>query len=112
LGVGSVKVTGKTAQFRVRSRLDLKVIISHFTNYPLQTTKIINFLYFCEILNLLNDKVHTNIIGFLQLASLINKLNRPLSESLLEKLSELGSLFFFFPKKKLFFLTKKNKYGI
>jgi hypothetical protein len=77
LGVGSVKVTGKTAQFRVRSRLDLKVIISHFNNYPLQTTKIINFLYFCEILNLLNDKVHTNTIGFLQLASLINKLNRP-----------------------------------
>jgi len=91
-GVGSVKITDKTAQFRVRSRLDLKVIISHFNDYPLQTTKFINFLYFCEILNLLNDKVHTNTIGFLQLASLINKLNRPLSESLLEKLSELGSL--------------------
>jgi len=72
--------------------LDLAVIISHFNNYPLQTTKIINFLYFCEILNLLNAKVYTNILGFLQLASLINKLNRPLSESLLEKLSELGSL--------------------
>lgn len=91
-GVGSVKITGKTVQYRVRSRLDLTVIISHFNKYPLKTTKIISFLQFFEILNLINNKVHTNIKGFLQLASLINKLNRPLSESLFNKLSELGPL--------------------
>jgi hypothetical protein len=103
--------------------LDLKVIISHFNNYPLQTTKIINFLYFCEILNLLNDKVHTNTIGFLQLASLINKLNRPARAQratvaaaggatfiriFSRKIGKIRFFIFFFPKKKAFFNKKTN----
>lgn len=68
------------------------MIINHFNNYPLQTTKALNFAYFNEILNLLNQKVQTNISGFLKLASLINKLNNPLSESLINRLLELGPL--------------------
>lgn len=90
--VGSVSVVGKDARFRVRSRSELKVIINHFNKYPLQTTKSLNFIYFCEILNLINNKVHTNIPGFLKLASLINRLNKPLSDSLLAKLVQLGPL--------------------
>ena len=90
--VGSVSIVGKNARFRVRSRLELKIIIAHFNKYPLQTTKVVNFVYFCEILNLMDNKVHANIPGFLKLASLINKLNKPLSESLLTKLVELGPL--------------------
>lgn len=90
--VGSVTSTGCFARFRVRSRSDLKVIIAHFNKYPLQTTKSVNFIYFCEILNLINQKVHTNILGFLKLASLINRLNNPLSETLLGKFAELGPL--------------------
>jgi hypothetical protein len=49
-------------------------------------------MYFCEILNLINKRVHTNIPGFLKLVSLINKLNKPISESLLSKLSQLGPI--------------------
>lgn len=91
--VGSVSKTGtKGAQFRVRSRSDLKVIILHFNKYPLQTSKALNFIYFCEILNLINEKVHTNILGFLKLVSLINRLNKPISESLFSKLSQLGKI--------------------
>lgn len=90
--VGSVSIVGKDARFRVRSRSELKVIITHFNKYPLQTTKALNFAYFCEILSLINNKVHTNVPGFLKLASLINRLNKPLSESLLTKLVELGPL--------------------
>ena len=90
--VGLVSIVGTYARYRVRSRSELKIIIAHFNKYPLQTTKVVNFLYFCEILNLINNKVHTNISGFLKLASLINKLNKPLSESLLTKLVELGPL--------------------
>jgi hypothetical protein len=90
--VGSVSLTGNLARFRVRSRSDLQVIIAHFNKYPLQTTKLINFLYFCEILSFINKKFHTNIPGFLKLVSLINKLNNPLSESLLDKLVQLGPL--------------------
>lgn len=92
-GVGSVSTTGsKTARYRVRSRQDLKIIITHFEKYPLQTTKYVNFRSFCQILEHLNQKLHTNIEGFLKLLSLINKLNNPLSESLLEKLAHLGKI--------------------
>lgn len=90
--VGSVSVVGKDARFRVRSRADLNVIIAHFNKYPLQTTKVINFVYFCEILNLINQKVHTSVSGLLKLASMVNKLNNPLSENLLTKLTMLGPL--------------------
>jgi hypothetical protein len=58
----------------------------------LQTTKILNFTYFCEILSFINEKAHTNISGFLKLVSLINRLNKPISESLLSKLSQLGTI--------------------
>lgn len=91
--VGSVSKRGtKGAQFRVRSRLDLNVIIAHFNKYPLQTTKFLNFTYFCEILSFINKKVHTNISGFLKLISLINRLNKPISKSLWSKLSQLSTI--------------------
>lgn len=90
--VGSISITGKDARFRVRSRSELSIIIAHFNKYPLQTTKALNFSYFCEILNHINKKVHTNVSGFLKLASLTNRLNKPLSPSLLDKLLQLGPL--------------------
>jgi hypothetical protein len=58
----------------------------------LQSTKAINFRYFCEILKLINNKAHITIEGFLRLAFLINRLNKPLSYSLLAKLVQLGPL--------------------
>lgn len=92
-GVGSVDTAGsKIARYRVRSRQDLKTIILHFERYPLQTTKVINFVSFCKILELMKNKSHTNVEGFLTLLSLINKLNNPLSESLLENLAPLGEI--------------------
>lgn len=92
-GVGSVSTIGsKTARYRVRSRQDLKILISHFEKYPLQTTKFINFMCFFLILEDMNKKLHTNVEGLLKLLSLINKFNNPLSESLLEKLAPLGQI--------------------
>lgn len=91
--VGTVSKTGiKGVQYRVRSRSDLNVIIAHFNKYPLRTTKILNFMYFCEIMDLINKRVHTNFLGFLKLVSLINKLNKPISDSLLSKLLQLGPI--------------------
>lgn len=90
-GVGQVALTGKNfAVYRVRSREDLKVIIAHFVTYPLHTLKAIHFLRFCRILDLMNYGWHTNVECFLKLLSLINKLNNPLSESLREKVANLG----------------------
>ena len=63
--VGSISKTGaKGAQFRVRSWSDLNIIMAYFKKYPLQTTKNLNFTYFCEILSFINKRVHTNIPGF------------------------------------------------
>jgi hypothetical protein len=90
--VGLVSIVGNDARFRVRYRSELNIIIDHFNKYPLQTTKALNFTYFCKILNHNNKKVHTNVSGFLKLASLINILNRPLSQTLLDKLTQIGSL--------------------
>ena len=91
--MGSVETTGsKFARYRVRSRQYLKTIILHFERYPLQTAKVINFVSFCRILELMNNKLHTSVEGFLILLSLINKLNNPLSKSLLEKLAPLGKI--------------------
>ena len=92
-GVGSVSTTGnKFARYRVRSRQDLKVIIAHFEKYPLQTSKFINFMSFCKILEHMHNKLHATVPGFLKLLSLINRLNNPLSESLLENLAPLGKI--------------------
>lgn len=72
--VGTVSTSGYDfARYRVRSRKDLQVIINHFNNYPLKTSKVINFACFCEIFNLIGSKTHTNVKGFLKLVSLINK---------------------------------------
>ena len=49
-------------------------------------------MFFAKIYDLIGQKLHTDVEGFLKLASLINKLNKPLSTSLMEKLSLLGIL--------------------
>lgn len=90
--VGALSISKKIVQFRVRNKEELKVILQHFNTYPFYTSKSINFSIFCEILNFMDQRLHTNVQGFLKLASLINKLNNPLSESLLAKLLQLGPL--------------------
>ena len=91
-GVGSISISGNSVHYKVRSRKDLLIIIEHFNKYPLHTSKMINFMYFTKVYDLIGQKLHTNVNGFLQLASLINKLNRPFSASLTESLSKLGVL--------------------
>jgi len=93
--VGSVSVVGKDARYRVRSRTDLKVIIDHFNQYPLQTSKAINFAHFCFILNIMNSYTRAkglDTTGFLKLVALINRLNNPISKSTLDKISHLGPI--------------------
>ena len=91
-GVGSITISGNSVHYRVRSRQNLLIIIEHFNKYPLHTSKMINFMYFTKVYDLIGQNLHTNVNGFLQLASLINKLNRPLSAPLTESLSKLGVL--------------------
>lgn len=44
--VGAVSMSGeKIARYRVRSKEELRTIISHFKQYPLRTSKVISFAY-------------------------------------------------------------------
>lgn len=47
LHIGTITTNDKFAQYRVRNRKELQVIIDHFNKYPLQTSKVLNFAYFC-----------------------------------------------------------------
>lgn len=83
--------------YKVRYRKDLAIVIEHFKQYPLHTSKMVNFVYFCKIFELIGSNYNTpprapgrEPAGFLHLASLINKLNKPLSLSLLDQLSKIG----------------------
>jgi hypothetical protein len=46
LGIGKVYINGSAARFVVTSLKDIAVIINIFSKYPLNTTKMINFLDF------------------------------------------------------------------
>nr|YP_009543511.1 LAGLIDADG endonuclease [Coniothyrium glycines]AYU74401.1 LAGLIDADG endonuclease [Coniothyrium glycines] len=90
--VGSVSVVGKYAQFIVRSRSELSVIIAHFNEYPLHSTKAQSFRYFCEMINILDNKDNTYIVWFSRIASLLSRLNIPLPDFFLAELLRLGPL--------------------
>ncbi len=46
---GNITVGVKRADYKVRSRKDLSIIIEHFQQYPLYTSKMVNFFLFCKI---------------------------------------------------------------
>jgi hypothetical protein len=91
-GVGKINIHKNKVTYRVRNKEELKIIINHFNNYPLLTTKFISYTLFVKIYKLMELKSHLNVEGFLEIASLINKLNKPLSIDILKGLSELGKL--------------------
>lgn len=46
LGIGRVNTSGKTARFSVTTIKGIEKILNIFTNYPLNSTKLLNFLDF------------------------------------------------------------------
>ena len=76
---GSINISGNFVHYKVRSRKDLPVIIEHFHKYPLCTSKLVNFMIFTKIYDLIGEKVHTSVDGFLQLAE--GRRSRPWASS-------------------------------
>jgi len=66
--VGTINVSDNLVYYKVRYVKDLSTIISHFNKYPLCTSKIINFVIFTKVYDLIGQKYHTNVKGFLELA--------------------------------------------
>jgi LAGLIDADG endonuclease len=90
--IGTITIRDNYVVYPVRLKIELLVIVEHFNKYLLCISKMINFVYFIKILDLIHSKVYLNIEGFLRLVSLINKLNKPLSNSVLNNLSLSGKI--------------------
>lgn len=52
-GVGNIYTVNKTATFRVTAIKDLMVIIAHFSNFPLISPKMITYILWAEVVNLI-----------------------------------------------------------
>nr|ATI20566.1 endonuclease [Ophiognomonia clavigignenti-juglandacearum] len=77
LGIGKVYTYGKVSTFLVNQEKEVKNIISIFDNYPLNSTKYLNFLAFkkaFELYTTCNDKSSADIVqGVAEIRSSMNK---------------------------------------
>ena len=64
-------------RYCVRSKTDLRdKIIPFFQKYPLQTTKHQDFLIFCQVMDMIEDRRHLTEPGLLSIRILAAKTNR------------------------------------
>jgi hypothetical protein len=77
LGIGKVYTYGNASEFSVNKQIEVKKIIDIFNNYPLNSTKYLNFLAFKKAFELYtssNDKNSADIVqGIAEIRSSMNK---------------------------------------
>lgn len=86
-GVGAVYIREdrKLAVYRVTNANYIKdVIIPHFTNFPLNSKKRLDFLLWSEVIKLILNKDHLTPDGFLKVLSYYASINRGVSKKVLE----------------------------
>lgn len=66
------------ASFRVRSLKDLSIIINHFYNFHLLTSKRNDFHLFVLLYNMMCRKEHLIIPGFMKAITIISNINKPI----------------------------------
>nr|QWC53660.1 LAGLIDADG homing endonuclease [Rhizoctonia solani] len=94
-GIGTVTKdpVKNVCRFSVVSIKDINnLIIPHFTEYPLQSAKSVDFSIWAQIVKLLNDKKHLTLAGLQQIVSLKATLNFGLSENLKKEFPNLSVL--------------------
>nr|UYG48999.1 NADH dehydrogenase subunit 4L [Rhizoctonia sp.] len=94
-GIGTVTKdpVKNVCRFSVVSIKDINnFIIPHFTEYPLQSAKCVDFFIWAQIVKLLNDKKHLTLAGLQQIVSLKATLNFGLSENLKKEFPNLSVL--------------------
>ena len=91
--IGVYKESGSFCYFDVNSTADLKIIIEHFLNYPLLSSKRNAFYIFKLIYDILKSKQHLNPKVFILVLSYINILNKPIKREILSEItSKFGPL--------------------
>lgn len=68
-GIGSITTSKKKARFAVQSLKEILIILTHFENYPLQTSKDSDFYFWKKCINLMLDKQHLTIKGLEKIVS-------------------------------------------
>lgn len=75
---GSIYIEKNVYRFKIRSNEGLKLVISHFNNYPLKTVKLKNFLILEKGFNFKQDKIKLDLDHFnylIGLKSICSSLN-------------------------------------
>ena len=86
-GVGAIyhRPDRKKSVYRVTNVNYIKdVIIPHFSNYPLISKKIVDFLLWSEVIQLILNKDHLTREGFLKILSYYASINKGVSKKVLE----------------------------
>ena len=92
-GVGYITQHGKnTLQYRVKSVKDLNLIVEHFENYPLQTTKHVHFILWSRVLNMIENKEHIVESGLLEILAIKSLYPTGLNENLKEAFPNIVSI--------------------
>lgn len=90
LGVGKISRQGpESVQFRVQSIKEIKIIIEHFSKYPLITHKRADFEIFKKAYDIIVKKEHLTTIGLNLIVALKANLNLGLSAELLGAFKEV-----------------------
>jgi len=89
-GVGKIYKHGQDSfMYRVSSLKNLRVITTHFDNYPLITQKLADYLLFKQSIDLIQEKLHLTEKGLLTLVGIKSVLNWGLSEKFKETFPNL-----------------------
>jgi hypothetical protein len=83
-GVGSISTCNNMYYYEVSSLKTLQVVRQHFLNYPLETSKSIHFLLWCQVIDLIEKKAHHTYDGFLQILAIKSVFPKGLSDALIK----------------------------
>jgi hypothetical protein len=84
LQVGTVSTKGQVCRYSVKTFKDLAIIVNHFSNYPLVSSKKVSFEYWLQAYNIMKKKEHFNYTGFIKYVRLKSLNNNGLSEDLIK----------------------------
>ena len=75
-GVGEIVHTKEYVYYRIWKLQDiLNVVIPHFNMYPLQSTKLVSYNVFCEVVETIKSKEHLTLEGIKKIKSLKSGMN-------------------------------------
>lgn len=82
--------TRTEASYTVSNLRELSdVLIPHFSKYPLQSAKSVDFLLWCQCVQLIKSKEHLTHLGLSKLISIKGALNLGLTDKLIENFPEV-----------------------